>query len=411
MTVKKAITYATAFNEYTQQGVIGQGGSGTVYAVSDAEGLRFALKLVDPGKTSTQKLRRFQNEVAFCQGNGHKNIITVLDSGRGPGNEPFYVMPLYETTLEKAIRAGIPPEDVLRIFGEILDGVEAAHLKQVTHRDLKPQNILCDVALARVVLADFGIARFEEEDLFTAVVTGDNERLANFQYAAPEQRTRGRDVTSKADIYALGVILNEMFTKEVLQGTGFKTIASVDGNFAYLDELVDLMVRQEPTQRPDIREVKNQLLARRNQFITQQKIDRLTREVVPESTIDDSLVRDPIRLTGADYQRGWLIFSLSQAPNPGWIEEFHNQAGVTFFMGYPPSAVTFNGDRAHVQFPQGNEAVQTQRFKDWITNATGLYAKRIERETLEKRRRQQQELAQRLQAEQERKRVLGNIGF
>jgi serine/threonine protein kinase len=190
VTRKEPTTYITAFNEYRLLEPIGQGGAGTVYKASDAEGGLFALKVIDPNRTSIQKLKRFQNEISFCQKNTHKNIITVLDSGRSSGKEPFYVMPLFEATLEKAIRTGISTLDILRVFGEILDGVEAAHLKRVTHRDLKPQNILCNKTLTKIVVADFGIAGFEEEDLYTAVITKDDERLANFQYAAPEQRER-----------------------------------------------------------------------------------------------------------------------------------------------------------------------------------------------------------------------------
>jgi hypothetical protein len=202
-----------------------------------------------------------------------------------------------------------------------------------------------------------------------------------------------------------------MFTREVLQGTGFKTIASIDSNFGYLDELVDLMVRQEPTQRPDIHEIKNQLLARSNQFITQQKIDRLSREVVPESTIDDPLVRDPIHPIGVDYRGGMLIFQLSQAVRPGWVEEFLHQAGTTFFVGYPPSDVSFEGNTARVRSPQGNETMQTEYFKNWIKNANELYKGRLEREALAEHRRKQQELDNQLAAERERKKVLGSISL
>jgi len=92
---------------------------------------------------------------------------------------------------------------------------------------LKPKNILCDSAKNKFVVADFGIASFEEDELYTAVETQEGERLANFQYAAPEQKVRGRPVTFHADIYALGLILNQMFTGEILQGVGFKTIAAV----------------------------------------------------------------------------------------------------------------------------------------------------------------------------------------
>jgi eukaryotic-like serine/threonine-protein kinase len=74
----------------------------------------------------------------------------------------------------------------------------------VFHRDLKPENILYDRNADRLVVADFGIAHFEEDQLLTAVETKDRERLANFKYAAPEQGIRGRPVDHRADIFAFG---------------------------------------------------------------------------------------------------------------------------------------------------------------------------------------------------------------
>src|SRR3972149_4359299 len=118
-------------------------------------------------------------------------------------------MPLFDSSLRPLMRAGLPQDTVLRYFSQILDGTEAAHLHNVAHRDLKPENILFENAAARLVVADFGIARFQEEELYTAVETKASDRLANFQYAAPEQRLRGAEVDYRADIYSLGLLLNE----------------------------------------------------------------------------------------------------------------------------------------------------------------------------------------------------------
>lgn len=406
MPPKKQRIFSTAFREYTVIKNIGNGGSGSVFAVLDADGKEFALKLIDPSKTSTQKLKRFQNEIAFCQKNTHPNIIVVLDHGRSAEGESFYVMRLYEATLEKAILQRIPAENVMRVFGQLLDGVEAAHLQRVTHRDLKPQNVLCDLQRGSFVIADFGIASFEEEDLHTAVETRDNERLANFQYAAPEQRIRGREVTQKADIYALGLILNEMFTNEVPQGTGFKTIGSAHPNYAYLDALVDQMVRQDPAQRPDIAEVKKQLIARQNEFLSLQKIDQLTKQVVPEQTIDDPLVRNPIEIVGVDYQDGMLAVKLSSVPTHKWITEFQNQHNHQSFYGYGPERTQFmGGTTVYLRSPDNQEQQQINYFKSWLSNANVQYKQRLEQEA-ETRKRQQQEQLRRTRLEEEKRQTV-----
>jgi eukaryotic-like serine/threonine-protein kinase len=197
-------------------------------------------------------------------------------------------MDLYPCTLQEML-AKTPPAEVLAVFSKVLDGVEAAHLRSVVHRDLKPQNILSDPGKKLYVVADFGIASFAEEDLYTAVKTRPKERLANFQYAAPEQRTRGREIRSKANIYVLGLMLNQMFTGENPFGTQFKKIGETASQLSYLDELVEGMIRQDAAERPSIADVKRQLIARKQQFVSLQKIADLSKQVVPEHTPTDPL--------------------------------------------------------------------------------------------------------------------------
>ena len=98
---------------------------------------------------------------------------------------------------------GIQPEKALMYFSQLLDGVVAAQLLEVVHRDLKPENILFDERNNKLLVTDFGIAQFKEEDLYTAVETKETDRLANFQYAAPEQRIRGGKVDHRAVILLL----------------------------------------------------------------------------------------------------------------------------------------------------------------------------------------------------------------
>src|SRR5258708_23623700 len=176
----------------------------------------------------------------------------------------------------------------------MLDGVEAAHLHGVVHRDLKPANVLCD-GPDNLVLADFGIAHFQEFDLLTLVETDSQERLGNYQYSAPEQRIPGASVDQRADIFALGLILNEMFTGHVPQGTGYPKIGSVSPDFAYLDDLGEAMIQQKPENRiQTIVRVKEQLIARRHRFVELQRLDALKKQVVPESDVNEPILRDPI---------------------------------------------------------------------------------------------------------------------
>jgi serine/threonine protein kinase len=298
--------------------------------------------------------------------------VAVLDHGFNVVagvRRPFYVMPLYAGTLRLLVKAGLPHDTGLPYFAQILDGVEAAHFQEVVHRDLKPENILHDQTSDNLVIADFGIARFTEEALFTAVETRAQDRLANFLYAAPEQRVRGRDVGQVADIFALGLILNEMFTGEVAQGSGHRRIGYVAAGYAYLDPLVDRMIRQSPAERPgSIAEIKRELISRGNEFVLQQKLSQLKSTVVPESEIDDLLIANPIQVVDIDYaDDGRLEFELSQAPPRQWAITFTNLRDYAALMGSEPSRFEFHGNRALVPV-LGNQLSAMQAVANHFRN-------------------------------------------
>lgn len=90
----------------------------------------------------------------------------------------------------------------------------------------------------------------------SAVETDNQERLANFSYAAPEQRVRGAKVGASTDIWALGLILNELFTGKLILGKGHELIASVAPDYVEFDDLIELMLRQSLEERPAIGSIK-----------------------------------------------------------------------------------------------------------------------------------------------------------
>jgi hypothetical protein len=245
-------TFRTVFDVYTPNGPIGEGGSGRVIRVLDNAGKQHALKYLKPGRISSQKERRFKNELAFCFKNAHRNIITVEDWGLAEIDQaevPFYVMPIFPETLRSVMQQGNNPEKMLRLFMQILDGVEAAHNRGIWHRDLKPENILFDETDDLIVVSDFGIAHFSADAMQTSVETRPQERLANFRYAAPEQRSNGI-VDHRTDIFSLGLILYEMLTSQLLQGTSHRRVASIHPKLASLDSIIEKMSCQSPSDRP-----------------------------------------------------------------------------------------------------------------------------------------------------------------
>jgi serine/threonine protein kinase len=286
---------------------------------------------------------------------------------------------------------GIPQHEVLRLFNDVLDGVEAAHLQNVVHRDLKPENLLVSLPGRRVVVADFGVAHFEEEDLLTAVQTRAGDRLANYRYSAPEQRVPGRQVDERADIFALGLILNEMFTGEVPQGTGHKRVGSVAPDYAYLDPVIEAMIQQSPDNRPpSIAKIKEELIGRGNEFVAKQRLDQARKAVVPETTPDDPLGGEDIRVVSADYSAGSLICQLSAAPPPEWIVALQNpKHSYSSVMGdASPHSVQISGPKAVLAARATTAADTARNLKDWVSHANGQYRQELRRKTEEKRQRE-----------------------
>jgi len=403
-------TFATPFATFATVGILGEGGSGRVYHVRDDTGGDAAIKVLDPSRATKEKLRRFKNEYRFCQRNKHPSIITVLDAGLADyGKAPFYVMPLAHGSLRKLMNEGIASELVLKYFAQILDGVEAAHLQNVWHRDLKPENIL-DLGKGRLAVADFGVARFGEEELYTLVKTGPNTRLANFLYAAPEQRIRRAAVDQRADIYALGLILNEMFTEQVPNGTDYKLIGTVAPQFAYLDELVALMLRQAPEGRPaSIEEVKRELISRGNEFVARQRVSQLKETVVPVGDIDDPLVVDPVRIVGADWDDNVLTLMFQHAITPAWQQALLNMGSHSALMGAGPERFTFRGNKGFVNIDDRYAQDVINNFKVWLPKANCVYVERVRREKREAEEAERERLRQEAKRQEARANVLRNL--
>jgi serine/threonine protein kinase len=413
MTLKSPIVFETTFTTYIATEIEGEGGSGRIYKAKDEANDIYAIKLLDPGKATKEKVKRFKNELQFCLRNQHKNIVTVIEHGifkNGRKSSPFYVMPFYSGSLRQLLSSRIPSNKVLPYFAQMLDGVEAAHLQRVIHRDIKPENVLYDSDTDSLLIADFGIARFEEEDLFTTIETEDATRLANFQYAAPEQRGRGHEVDHRADIYALGLILNEMFTGGVPYGTGYKTIGSVVQEYEYLDSLVSEMLRQEPSERPtSIEAIKVELMGRKNQFIEKQKISKLKQTVVTESDLDDPLILDPPRLVRFDYNRGTLSLIFNKPVNGKWVWALQNMGSHTSLLGKGPEAFSISGDKATIHAEESQIQTIVDYFKDWIPLANRKYEEKIRAERREAAESERTRIRQEIEERERRQRILKNV--
>ena len=378
---RKVRRLETAFGGYTLGKVLGEGGAGRVYEATNDAGEPFAVKVLAPERANADRRKRFKNEILFCERAQHDNIIRVIDHGVDTGGAetaPFYVMPQLDGSAKDVFSVVMEPAKRLRYFDQILSGVEAAHLKGVFHRDLKPENVLFDRRNDRLVIADFGIAHFQDEELFTAVETAPASRLANFMYAAPEQRSRGIVVDQRADIYALGLMLNEAFTGQVPHGAGYKTVGSIATDYAWVDEIVVGMLQQDPTKRPpSIAEIKRQFIAKRQDWVTMQRLSEVLGTVVAEGEEDDPLALEAPHLVEATWAKGELTLVLSRPVNTEWVRALIDSHSRSLW-GKDPRTFTFVGATAKV----GAEHSQVQNiidyFKEWLPGVTQLYRSRRE---------------------------------
>lgn len=143
------------------------------------------------------------------------------------------------------MREPILPYKILKYFLDICLGLRYTHNKEVIHRDLKPENLFYDLKNDRIMIGDFGIASFKNSKL-----TNKGDRLANFNYRAPEQLLKSKKPITKAtDIYSLGLVLNEMFTKKLLGGSNYSKITDVNIIYSIFDDLIDKMTINDISER------------------------------------------------------------------------------------------------------------------------------------------------------------------
>ncbi len=188
---------------------IGAGGMGEVYLAEDADlGRKVALKFLPVYLCQDAGCRaRFKREAQAAAQLDHPNIVSVFEVGEFQGR-PYFSMQYVEGKSLKEVPAAKPLslEQVLHLGVQICDGLQAAHDKGITHRDIKPPNILID-SYGRARIADFGLAAVGGVEQLTR--TGST--LGTVGYMSPEQ-VRGEKVDHRTDLFSFGVVLYEMIT-------------------------------------------------------------------------------------------------------------------------------------------------------------------------------------------------------
>lgn len=201
-------------DRYQIERELGQGGMATVFLASDKRHERkVAIKVLHPELSAVLGAERFEKEVKLTASLQHPHILPLFDSGVADGLL-YYVMPFVdgETLRGKLERERqLPINEAVRLAVEIAGALHYAHERGIVHRDIKPENVLLQNGHA--VVADFGIA-LAVQQAGGQRMTQTGLSLGTPQYMAPEQAMGERNIDARADVYALGAVVYEMFAGE-----------------------------------------------------------------------------------------------------------------------------------------------------------------------------------------------------
>ncbi|MCI0408747.1 MAG: serine/threonine protein kinase, partial [Acidobacteria bacterium] len=225
---------------------LGQGGMGVVYLAEQTEPIqrRVALKLIKLGMDTREVIARFEGERRALALMNHPHIASVHDAGITREGRPYFVMPYV---------AGVPITAFcdsqrmrlsgrLRLFMQACSAIQHAHEKGIIHRDIKPSNVLVSEVDGKpsVTVIDFGIAKATDRHRAEpALLTSEGVLVGTPEYMSPEQiASGGRDVDTRTDVYALGLLLYEILV-------GVLPFDSGDRGRADVDEIRRRIVSQE----------------------------------------------------------------------------------------------------------------------------------------------------------------------
>jgi serine/threonine-protein kinase len=254
---------------YRIEGRLGQGGMGAVYrATRLQDALPVAIKIVTPddfGEDAEVIRRRFDVEVRATASVVHPNTVTVFEHGSASDGRLFLAMELLNGWRLSDLLdpdSPMPPGRVVDVARQIADALAAIHARQLVHRDLKAENVLIVPRPDRhdhVKLIDFGLAR----DLRGALrLTGLEHRVGTPASMAPEYIAPEAQLDTRADLYALGVLMFHMLTgRRPYEGTPEKIMDAhlnkpaprpsqrVPSVPRWLDDIVYRLLQKDPDDR------------------------------------------------------------------------------------------------------------------------------------------------------------------
>ncbi len=198
---------------YELQELIGGGGMADVYRAQDRLLDRaVAVKILHQQYANDAEfVAKFRQEATGAAKLAHPNIVNIYDVGEDEGSQYIVMEYVPGPTLKEVIqkRGRMQPMEAVRIAREIASALESAHRHNLVHCDIKPHNILV-MSDGHVKVTDFGIARA----VTSSTMTYSGSVMGSVHYFSPEQ-AKGTVITTKSDVYSLGVVMYEMLTGQL----------------------------------------------------------------------------------------------------------------------------------------------------------------------------------------------------
>ena len=254
---------------YRVTGTLGHGGMASVYrAVDEQLGREVAVKLFRMGTVDHGERARAESEIQVLAGLRSPSLVTLYDAALDDADgDSYLVMELVPgSDLATRLREGpLDPATTARVGAHVAEGLAAVHVQGIVHRDVKPANVLLEQDGEHVKLADFGIALLRD----AARVTGTGTVIGTAAYLAPEQ-VLGTEVTGKADVYALGLMLLEALTgRQAFPGSAVEAATARLARAPEIDQklptawrtLLFVMTQRDPADRPTAAEAATRLRA------------------------------------------------------------------------------------------------------------------------------------------------------
>jgi serine/threonine-protein kinase len=283
---------------FTVEKELGAGAMGAVYrARNTTTGQLVAIKVVAPGLAGNKTvMARFQREAAMLKQLKHPNIVRLVATGKFHGT-PFYAMEYVDgESLDRVMarRGRVTWEEVVEFGQQLCSGLQHAHEAGIIHRDLKPSNVMV-LTDGTIKLTDFGIAK----DMDRTQLTAAHCTVGTASYMSPEQCKGDRDLTTRSDLYSMGVMFYELLTgrkpfnadnpmdmfQQHLTATFERPGRQVLDIPVWLDNLVCQLLEKEADKRPvnaamvarALSEVKEKVLAQQSAGVVAartRKVDR-----------------------------------------------------------------------------------------------------------------------------------------